>query len=196
MHIAERILDVPLHNDYGEFLAAAYRTRSGDVSEEHLLLYRSLEVRPLPVRVNSACFTSDIFGCRRCDCRWQLQFAMRYIARAGAGLIIYHLAHEGRANGLVAKLRAQDAGAREGLRSKLAYEVLGFPADPRRYEATAAILHDLNVREIALMSNSPHKRRCLEDLGINVATTISVRSPDATLEDLYAWKRQDFGHDV
>jgi GTP cyclohydrolase II len=196
MRIVDGIRDVPLRNERGEFLAGAYRTEHDGRFADHLLLYRRLDVRPLPVRLNSACFTSDLFGCSRCDCRWQLQFAIRYIAAHDAGLVIYHLDDEGRGNGLIAKLRAQDAMAREGLTSKAAYERLGVSADARDYAASAALLHHLGVREIALMSNSPHKRRCLEAAGIRVPTTVPVKSPDGSLEDFYAWKRTDFGHRV
>ena len=91
---------------------------------------------------------------------------------------------------------AQDATDREGLTSKAAYERLGVPADARDYAASAALLHHLGIREIALMSNSPHKRRCLEAAGIRVPTTLPVKSPDGSLENCYAWKRNDFGHHV
>lgn len=196
MRIVDGFRDVPLRNEHGEFLAGAYRTELEGRFADHLLLYRRLDVRPLPVRLNSACFTSDLFGCSSCDCRWQLDFAIGYIAAHDRGLVIYHLDDEGRGNGLITKLRAQDVIAREGLTSKTAYEHLGVSADSRDYATSAALLHHLGIREIALMSNSPHKRRCLEAAGIRVAKTIPVKSPDSSLEDFYAWKRGDFGHGV
>lgn len=196
MRIVDGIRDVSLRNQYGEFLAGAYRTAHDGRFADHLLLYRRLDVLPLPVRLHSACFTSDLFGCSRCDCRWQLQFAIRYIATHDVGLVIYHLDHEGRGNGLIAKLRAQDATERLGLTSEAAYERLAVPADARDYAASAALLRHLDIPEIALMSNSPHKRRCLEAAGIRVPTTVPVKSPDSGLEDFYASKRSDFGHRV
>lgn len=196
IRIIEKILDIPLQNEHGVFFSGAYRTESNGRQAEHLLLYQKLATQPLMLRINSACYTGDIFGCRRCDCHWQLQYAMQYVAAAGNGLILYHMHHEGRANGLIEKLRSHGAADHHGLKGGAAYTHLGYPADSRTYNSSLVILRDLGVASVRLITNNPEKREILERGGIHVANVIRVVSPDPALGDFYRWKREDFGHDV
>src|SRR5437016_14123829 len=107
------------------------------------------------LRIHSQCFTGEVLGSLRCDCNEQLEIAMRAIAGEGRGLVIYEH-QEGRGIGLMAKLRAyelQDAG----LDTVDANHALGFQADYRDFSLPAAILHELGVRGVRLLSNNPHK---------------------------------------
>jgi 3,4-dihydroxy 2-butanone 4-phosphate synthase / GTP cyclohydrolase II len=194
--IIDRVLDVPLRNACGEFLSGAYRTLDASGVDEHLLLYMDLKQSPTLLRINSACFTSDLFGCCRCDCNWQLQQAMGIIANERQGLLIYHLGHEGRGNGLIAKLRSQVMSDATAMDSPAAYRKLGYPADNRSYESAVAILNDLSVDAVRLISNSPPKRAFLEGRGIKVEGMIPVVSPRRSLEPYYRWKQTEFGHEL
>src|SRR5881397_3745560 len=107
------------------------------------------------VRIHSQCFTGEMLGSLRCDCHDQLEMAMQAIAEEGRGLVIYEY-QEGRGIGLMAKLEAyelQDAG----LDTVEANHALGFKADCRDFSLPAAILRDLGVKQVRLLSNNPHK---------------------------------------
>lgn len=121
---------------------------------------------PLPVRLHSACLTGDLFGSLRCDCGEQLRSGVAAISRAGGGILLY-LAQEGRGIGLANKLRAyglQD----DGLDTVDADRMLGFGEDERRYDAAVAMLEDLGVQRIRLLTNNPGKISALQQGGIEV----------------------------
>lgn len=188
--IVDKVLGASLQSPYGRFEAGAYRLEGPDGMTEHLLLYRNLQASVCNLRINSACFTGDLFHCDRCDCNWQLHFAMKYVARTGQGLILYHLHHEGRGNGVVAKLRSfVNATGQDPLTGRY----LQMP-DRRRFGSTLVILEDLGVRHVNLLTNNPHKRRALEERGINVQSNIPIVSSDVTLREYYDFKRQNLGH--
>lgn len=145
------------------------------------------------VRVHSQCFTSEVLGSLRCDCNDQLEIAMRMIAAEGRGLMIYEH-QEGRGIGLMAKLRAyalQDAGFDT---VEANYE-LGFAADCRDFSLPAAILHELGVKRIRLLSNNPQKSRALADAGIEVTAQISCEAASNPHSFAYLRaKREKMGH--
>jgi GTP cyclohydrolase II len=121
-------------------------------------------------RLHSQCFTGEMLGSLRCDCHDQLEMAMKAIAREGAGLVIYDY-QEGRGVGLMAKLQAyelQDAG----LDTIQANHALGFKADCRDFSLPVAILHDLGVKHLRLLTNNPCKVRVLTEAGIQVVEQI------------------------
>lgn len=199
IRIVSKVLDVPITNHLGEFLAGAYRTEhpeNKEITADHLVVYRNRDVVPSLLRVNSACYTGDIFHDRRCDCNWQLETALRVIAERDQGVLLYHMHHEGRAHGIVEKLRSYAVADALGRSGKVAYEALGVHPDARQYQSSVLILKDLGLMDVVLMSNNPHKRAILEDSGIVVSDTIPIKSPDPGLEGFYAWKREDFGHSV
>src|SRR3954447_24296202 len=116
------------------------------------------------VRIHSQCFTGEVLGSLRCDCNDQLEMAMRVIADEGRGLVIYEY-QEGRGIGLMAKLQAyelQDAG----FDTVEANHALGYEADSRSFGLPAAIVRDLGIRRVRLLSNNPRKARALFDAGV------------------------------
>jgi 3,4-dihydroxy 2-butanone 4-phosphate synthase/GTP cyclohydrolase II len=196
MKVLDKILDIPMVIPLGEYLAGAYRTEEDGQRTDHLLLYLSLERRPCNLRINSACFTGDILGDRRCDCSWQLGYSLSYITEQRQGLLIYHMHHEGRGRGLVQKLR--DYHARTGPRADRQVSPLHVAAeqDMRRYESSALILRDLGIGNVNLISNNPDKRIALEGHGIEVSDMIRVVSDDPDLREYYDWKRRNFRHSL
>jgi len=147
------------------------------------------------VRIHSECLTGDAFGSWRCDCGEQLEAAMREISSEGLGVIIYLRGHEGRGIGLHAKLHAyalQDAG----LDTVDANLRLGLPVDARDYGVAAAILRDLGVRRIRLLSANPNKSSRLTELGIEVTASLSLQVTASTENAYYlATKHNRMGHD-
>ena len=158
--------------DEGEFYLYHY-TNDYD-GKEHLALVHGdvTGAAALPVRVHSECFTGDVLGSRRCDCGDQLHRAMRMIAAEGRGVIVY-LRQEGRGIGLSAKLRAYNLQD-EGYDTVEANLLLGHGADERDYWAAAAILADLEVRSIQLLTNNPAKIEQLRALGVDVTGRVGV----------------------
>jgi GTP cyclohydrolase II len=126
------------------------------------------------LRIHSQCFTGEVLGSLRCDCRDQLEMAMQAIAKEGRGLVIYEY-QEGRGIGLMAKLQAyelQDAG----LDTVQANHALGFKADLRDFSLPAAIVRDLGIKKIRLLSNNPHKARALTENGIPVVAQLTCEA--------------------
>lgn len=118
------------------------------------------------MRVHDACFTSEVLGSLKCDCREQLQLALEYIHNQPPGLVIY-LQQEGRGIGLANKIAAY-ALQEKGLDTVDANRALGLPDDCREYSAVKHILEDLGVKSIVLMTNNPRKIQQMESLGIQV----------------------------
>jgi 3,4-dihydroxy-2-butanone 4-phosphate synthase/GTP cyclohydrolase II len=144
------------------------------------------------LRIHSQCFTSEVFGSLRCDCGDQLEIAMRAIANEGCGVLIYEH-QEGRGIGLMAKLQAyslQDAG----LDTVEANEALGFLADCRTFGLPAAILGELGISRVRLLSNNPQKSRALLDAGIEVAEVRCEAAPNPHSLDYLRSKKERLGH--
>ena len=158
-----------LPTDYGEFRVIAYRDLQNN--DDHLVLYMGeLSGAPLLVRLHSACLTGDVLGSHRCDCGEQLHLALRRISEAQCGVLIY-LKQEGRGIGLTNKIRAY-ALQDQGYDTVDANLKLGFPADDRTYNQAAAILKDLGINRLRLMTNNPHKVESLLNFGIDVVERI------------------------
>src|ERR1700719_3713875 len=125
------------------------------------------------VRVHSQCLTGDVFTSERCDCRAQIEFSLRKIAKEPSGVVLY-LPQEGRGIGLLNKLKAyelQDGG----LDTVEANQKLGFADDSRDYEFAAEALKALGIRRVRLLSNNPDKIAQLERAGIRVVERVPCR---------------------
>jgi GTP cyclohydrolase II len=171
-----RYSDARLPTPHGEFRVVVYRTGKpggegatavGLDHEEHVaMVMGDVQGSGVLCRVHSSCFTGEVMGSLRCDCRAQLDAALARIAREGRGVLVY-LVQEGRGIGLGNKVRAyqlQDEG-KDTVEANLA---LGFEADLRSYEIAVGILRDLGVTSVRLMTNNPAKRAGLEKAGVVV----------------------------
>jgi len=145
------------------------------------------------VRIHSQCLTGDVFGSLRCDCRLQLELALRTIAAAGVGILLYEQ-QEGRGIGLMAKLRAYELQDK-GLDTVEANVELGFAPDCRAYELPAEALKILGVTAVRLMTNNPDKVAALESAGIQVTERVSaeVEAQDS-FERYLRTKQEKMGH--
>jgi len=145
------------------------------------------------VRVHSECFTGDVMGSLRCDCRAQLENALNRIAEAGEGVVVY-LRQEGRGIGLLNKIRAYELQD-QGLDTVDANLELGFNVDERSYEVAAEIINHLEISSIQLMSNNPLKRSDLEKNGIKVRETVGCITEATQHNQFYLdTKRKRCGH--
>jgi len=159
------IADLP--SRFGRFQVVAFwNNRDG---KEHVAIMHGdpMGREDVPVRVHSECLTGDALGSLRCDCRDQLEAALRAIAAEECGLVLY-LRQEGRGIGLLNKLRAYGLQDR-GLDTVEANLALGFRDDEREYSIAAHMLHSLKVRSIRLLTNNPKKVDELARLGVQIA---------------------------
>ena len=164
---------------WGTFQAIGYEQEivegSGEVETAVALVMGKMNGNAPLLRVHSQCVTGELLGSLRCDCRDQLELAMRAIARERSGLLIYEQ-QEGRGIGLISKLQAyalQDGG----LDTVEANQALGLPSDCRDFRLPVAILCDLGIRRVRLLTNNPVKIRALIEGGIEVVEHISCEVP-------------------
>jgi GTP cyclohydrolase II len=178
---------------YGDFRVLAFECATD--GEDYGVVVRGdlAGAEDLPVRLHSECFTGDVMGSWKCDCRDQLEAALRYIGSAERGAVVY-LPQEGRGIGLANKIRAyalQDAGM-DTVEANLA---LGFPDDLRRYDVAAAIVRLMGVRSVRLLTNNPSKVVGIQRAGIIVSGTIPLRTEANVHNGAYlATKRAKSGH--
>ncbi len=149
--------------------------------------------KPVMVRMHSECLTGDAFGSLRCDCRMQLQAALKMIESVGEGVVVY-LRQEGRGIGLINKLKAyslQDMG----LDTVEANNRLGFPADLRNYGVGAQVLNDLGISKIRLITNNPRKIAGLKGYGLEMVDRVPllIEANDYNTNYL-ATKAEKLGH--
>jgi 3,4-dihydroxy-2-butanone 4-phosphate synthase/GTP cyclohydrolase II len=191
-----RVVSTRMPTRWGVFQALAFEREISNGTRRvetalALVLGDLTEGAPL-VRIHSQCFTGEVLGSLRCDCNDQLEIAMRAIAAEGRGLVIYEH-QEGRGIGLMAKLRAyelQDAG----LDTVDANHALGFRTDCRDFSLPAAILHELGVRRVRLLSNNPHKSRALSAAGIAVSQVPCEVAPTPYSLSYLRAKKERMGH--
>ncbi len=173
---------VPLEDAADTRLVAFRSSNTG--AEHYAVLVGRPELAAAPlVRVHSECFTGDLIGSLRCDCGSQLRGAIQRMAAEGAGALLY-MAQEGRGIGLPNKLRAYALQDR-GLDTIDANRSLGFAADERDFQVAAAILHDLGLVRVRLLTNNPDKITALTRLGIDVASRESLLFAGNGVNDRY-----------
>ncbi len=171
-------------------MQGAYVTRKGRTSEEHALLYKG-DIEHLPadavvlIRINSACFTGDILHDQSCDCNWQLEEALRIIdQQEGPAVVLYHFAHEGKGFGYFQKLKHFDG------------KMYPVPGDIRNFAHAVAILRDLGITRVRVMTNNPDKQKILTDNGIEIVEVVPIVSRDPAMAVLYKYKASVWGHNL
>jgi len=192
-----RIVSTRMPTKWGLFRTIGFEREVSNGSEQvetalAFVLGDLTEGAPL-LRIHSQCFTGEVLRSLRCDCNDQLHIAMRAIAKEGRGLVIYEH-QEGRGIGLMAKLQAyalQDAG----LDTVDANHALGYLADCRDFSLPSAILHDLGVSRVRLLSNNPEKSRALLSAGIEVVAQIPCEAaPNPFSFSYLRTKKEKMGH--
>jgi 3,4-dihydroxy 2-butanone 4-phosphate synthase/GTP cyclohydrolase II len=189
----ESIAELP--SQFGSFQIYAYRHTLDN--SEHVAIVKgnpaTFQDETVMVRMHSECLTGDALGSLRCDCRMQLEAALKMIENAGQGVVVY-LRQEGRGIGLINKLKAyslQDMG----LDTVEANERLGFPADLRDYGMGAQMLMDLGVKKIRLITNNPRKIAGVKGYGLEVVDRLPLLIESNDYNSYYlATKAKKLGH--
>jgi GTP cyclohydrolase II len=190
----KRQAEALIPTEWGSFRMLAYARRS-DEPIPHLALVASTfdeKRQPVLLRIHSECMTGDVFHSNRCDCGEQLEIAMQQASKQG-GIVIY-LRQEGRGIGLINKLKAYQLQDK-GFNTADANTHLGFEADARNYQDAVAILKDLNIDKINLLTNNPLKIKALEESGITVSNRLPILVKPKTENSFYLKTKKDLmGH--
>ena len=191
--LVEPVEVVKMPTDYGDFDLHLYRSKV-DGQHHVALVHGDVAGRQkVLVRVHSECLTGDVFGSRRCDCGPQLHQAMRQIAGAGYGVIVY-MRQEGRGIGFAPKIKAYKL-QEQGYDTVEANQKLGFDMDLREYGLGAQILVDLGLKTIRLLTNNPKKVVGLEGYGLKIVEQVPIRvKPNPHNERYLKAKREKMGH--
>ncbi len=193
-----RVVSTHLPTVFGVFDLIGFERASkvkGECETALVMRLGDLQDRVPLLRIHSQCLTGEVLGSLRCDCRGQLEVAMSTMAEQGSGLVIY-LHQEGRGIGLMAKLQAY-ALQDQGLDTIEANEALGFDADCRDFSLAVAVLHELKVRQVRLMSNNPQKVEALTKGGIEVIELIACQAPPSPYALPYLrTKKEKMGHSL
>jgi 3,4-dihydroxy 2-butanone 4-phosphate synthase/GTP cyclohydrolase II len=153
-----------------------------------------VQEEPVLVRIHSQCLTGDIFDSLLCDCGAQLHQAMRQIAQAGKGVVLY-MRQEGRGIGLLPKLWAYKLQQEEGLDTVEANQALGYGPDLRHYGIGAQILLDLGVRQMRLLTNNPKKVVGVDGYGLRIVERVPIQiAANHNNRRYLQTKREKLGH--
>ena len=193
--LIEKGARVQMPTAYGHFNLIPFKQKSNGL--EHIALIKGTweKDEPILVRVHSSCATGDILGSKRCECGEQLHKAMEMIEKEEKGVLIY-LNQEGRGIGLMAKMQAYKL-QEEGYDTVDANLHLGYNADEREYGVGAAILRELGVTKMRLMTNNPIKRVGIESFGLEVIENVAIEvNPNEYNAKYMKTKKERMGHDL
>ena len=184
-------VETTIPTTHGRFRFRAYRDRM--TGADHLAIVSGEPKNGTLLRVHSECLTGEVFGSEKCECGPQLDAALDQIQAEG-GIVIYMRGHEGRGIGLINKLKAYRL-QEDGLDTLDANVALGFPADGRDYGAAVAILEDLGVSRVRVITNNPEKLRQLNERGITVLEQVPLIVGVGEFNEHYLEAKRDrMGH--
>ena len=191
--LVKKVAEADLPTEHGHFRIHGFESLIDGETHLALVCGQIGHGDDVLIRVHSKCLTGDVFHSARCDCGDQLEAALKQIARAGRGVLLY-LNQEGRGIGLANKLRAY-ALQDKGLDTVEANERLGFKADQRDYGIGAQILRHLGIRSMRLLTNNPRKFVGLQGYGLSVSETLPIEIPaSATTRKYLKVKKEKLGH--
>ena len=148
---------------------------------------------PVLIRLHSACFTGDVLGSLKCDCRQQLLLGLEKIENEGHGVLLY-VNQEGRGIGLINKIRAYSLQD-QGFDTVEANHRLGFEDDERDFRVGSELLRLIGFHQVRIITNNPLKVKILEEEGIEVIERIpAIVKPNKYNLEYLSVKAKKSGH--
>lgn len=191
--LVKHIASAKLPTRYGEFIIEGYEEILTGKQHVALVMGDISDGEPVLVRVHSECLTGDALGSAKCDCGQQYDAAMKKIAKAGRGVLVY-LRQEGRGIGLLNKIKAY-ALQDEGMDTVEANLALGFPEDMRDYTVGCQILKDLGIHQMLLMTNNPAKLTGLHKYQLEITDRVPLEIDANPFDARYLrTKKEKMGH--
>lgn len=191
--VVSRYADAFVPTEYGRMRVVVYH-EAGTPHEHCAIIHGDVRGKDnVLLRVHSECFTGEVLHSLKCDCREQLDNAMRAIAQEESGMVIY-LRQEGRGIGLGNKIRAYALQDQHGADTVDANRLLGFGDDLRRYHVATAILAELDIDSVRLLTNNPEKVEALRAEGVEVERVPVHIELGVHAEDYLQTKRKRMGH--
>lgn len=191
--LIERVAEIKMPTRYGDFKMFGFINKLN--GEHHVALVKGEINKETAIlaRVHSECLTGDALGSKRCDCGEQYDAAMKRISEEESGVLLY-MRQEGRGIGLINKMKAY-ALQDQGYDTVQANVMLGFPVDLRSYDVAAAILKDLGVKRVKLMTNNPRKINGLSEYGIEVVERVPIQMNHNEKNEFYLkTKKEKLNH--
>ena len=198
--LVARYSQATVPTEYGPLTTVVFREAADPACApvEHVALVAGSLAGEAPVltRIHSECWTGEVMHSHKCDCREQLDVALRSIAQKGRGVVLY-LRQEGRGIGLGNKIRAYALQDEQGLDTLEANHALGFADDLRSFAVAAQMLRALGVGTVRLLTNNPHKVQALQADGIRVAERVPMQVTRNPHNERYlTTKIQRMGHEI
>lgn len=193
--LVEKVAEADFPSRYAHFRICGFRLLNGPAPETAVVLVKGTpQAGEVPlVRIHSQCLTGDVFASLRCDCREQLEAALKQVGASPYGFIIYE-DQEGRGIGLMSKLQAYELQD-QGVDTVEANRQLGYAADLRNYTLAAGILQYFQVQSVRLLSNNPDKLRALENGGIQIHERVPLEvAPQESSARYLKTKQEKLGH--
>ena len=178
---------------FGNFRILVYADAPDELMPHVALIHEDFDHRnDVTIRIHSECMTGDVFGSKKCDCGEQLNASLKLIGQQKGALI--YLRQEGRGIGLINKIKAYQL-QEKGLNTVDANTHLGFEADARQYDAAVAILHDLKVKKMKLITNNPLKINALQKADFEITERIALDiEPNSDNFKYFETKKVFMGH--
>jgi GTP cyclohydrolase II len=191
LHSEPKIASSPLKTKYGAFTMFIFSWSDNEQDNILVLQKTSVNLRPL-VRIQSACYSGEIFESTDCDCHWQLERGLELISKAGGYFI--DMLQDGRGAGLLTKIRGMRISADSGIDTAGAYLELGSALDPREYSRPSWILSFFGVKSLDLLTNNPRKSSGLMSFGFDVNRVEHESFPTDENQDYLRAKKEKLGH--
>jgi len=189
----DKRVEVNIPTKYGDFRVAGFEDE--ETKEHHIAIFKGDITRDegIKLRIHSECYTGDVLGSKRCDCREQLLYALAEIEKEGIGAVLY-MRQEGRGIGLINKLKAYELQDK-GLDTVEANVHLGFDADLRDYSLSAEMIRILGIKRVKLLTNNPKKIEGLLTEGIEVINREPILiKPNKCNERYLKTKKEKLNH--
>jgi len=168
-----RVAESVMPTAYGDFRMIAYESEVEGGESHVALVYGDVAGEdPVPVRVHTHCLAGDVFGTTLCDCRTVVDNALRIIAKAGRGALVY--LHNGSAGfGIDRSVTPHRVVFHRDHRAREKHEDRA-QRTLRQVGLGGQILSDLGIHKIRLLTNTPTHVPALQGFGVEIVEQVPI----------------------